>query len=90
MSENKVHRIPRIKRECPSVYSYRAELLYGRRFVKKLRESKDLKELDSAIDTLNPDYAVIKTLGVVYGQRCGKYKEVRDRIKRLPSTLNLM
>jgi hypothetical protein len=32
----KVNRLPRFRRKYPGVYSYRAELLYGKRFQKKL------------------------------------------------------
>lgn len=35
----KIHRHPRFQRQCPSVYSYRAELLYGRRFNQRIRTS---------------------------------------------------
>lgn len=42
MSVNKVHRIPRFKRKYPSVFSYRSELLYGRRFMEKLRKPKQV------------------------------------------------
>ena len=30
-----IHRVPRFSRKYETVYSYRAELLYGRRFAKK-------------------------------------------------------
>lgn len=36
----KVNRLPRFKRLYPNVYSYRAELLYGKRFQQKLRTMK--------------------------------------------------
>lgn len=44
-----IHRIPRFKRKYQSVFSYRAELLYGRRFSEKLRTIKRSKDIDDIL-----------------------------------------
>ena len=64
-----IHRIPRFKRTFPSVFSYRAELLYGRRFAAKLQATKQSKKKQSEdIDDI---------LTIRYGQRGGKYTKIR-------------
>ena len=52
----KVNRLPRFKRLYPNVYSYHAELLYGKRFQQKLRTSKTFNQVKSTFEEVNPDY----------------------------------
>lgn len=71
MSVNTIHRIPRFKRAYPSAFSYRAELLYSRRFAAKLQDIKQSQNKPS--DNLD-DIILIR-----YGQRFGRYTEIRKR-----------
>lgn len=71
MSVNTIHRIPRFKRAYPSAFSYRAELLYGRRFAAKLQAIKQSQKKPS--DNLD-DIVIIR-----YGQRFCRYTEIRKR-----------
>jgi hypothetical protein len=76
----KVNRLPRFKRLYPNVYSYRAELLYGKRFQQKLRTSKTFNQVKSTFEEVNPDYFNRQdSIIITYGTRAGGTQKLRTR-----------